>query len=70
MAQTLPHWMYEGKVVNGRPADLAYFVGYRITQAYYDKAADKKIAIATIMNFENADKLLNDSGYAERFKTP
>jgi len=23
-----PHWMYEGKVVNGRPADMAYFFGY------------------------------------------
>jgi len=62
------HWMYEGKVVNGRPADLAYFIGYRITQAYYDKATDKKKAIAEILNFKDADKLLNESGYAERFK--
>lgn len=64
------HWMYEGKVVNGRPADLAYFVGYRIAQAYYDKAPDKKLAIEAILNFEDADRLLRDSGYAERFKEP
>ena len=64
------HWMYEGKVVNGRPADLAYFVGYRIAQAYYDKALDKKLAIEAILNFEDADRLLRDSGYAERFKEP
>ena len=64
------HWMYEGKVVNGRPADLAYFEGYRITQAYYDKARDKKAAIRTILNVEDADKLLGDSGYAERFRKP
>lgn len=64
------HWMYEGKVVNGRPADLAYFVGYRIAQAYYDKAPDKKLAIQAILDFEDADRLLRDSGYAERFKKP
>jgi len=63
-------WMYEGKVVNGRPADLAYFVGYRIAQAYYDKAPDKKAAIRAILNFEDADRLLGDSGYAERFRNP
>jgi hypothetical protein len=61
------HWMYEGKVVNGRPADLAYFIGYRISQAYYEKAADKKKAIAEILNSKDADQLLNDSGYAKRF---
>ena len=65
----ISHWMYEGKVVNGRPADLAYFVGYRVAQAYYDKVSDKKIAIAVILNFENPDKFLKASGYAERFKT-
>ena len=56
--------------MNGRPADLAYFVGYRISQAYYDQAPDKKSAIEAILNFADADKLLRDSGYAERFKKP
>jgi len=60
------HWMYEGKVTNGRPADLGYFIGYRIAEEYYNKAPDKKKAIASILN-EDADKLLNDSGYAKRF---
>jgi uncharacterized protein YjaZ len=64
------HWMYEGKVVNGRPADLAYFMGYRIAEAYYNKAPNKKEAIAEILNFKDADKLLNDSGYADRFEKP
>ena len=63
------HWMYEGKMTNGRPADLGYFIGYRIAEAYYKQASDKKKAIAAILN-EDADKLLNDSGYARRFKNP
>ena len=57
------HWMYEGKVVNGRPADLAYFVGYRISEAYYNQAADKKKAIVEILQCTDADKLLSVSGY-------
>jgi len=63
------HWMYEGKVTNGRPADLGYFIGYRIAEAYYKRASDKKKAIAEILNGD-VDKLLHDSGYAERFKNP
>jgi len=62
--------MYEGKVVNERPADLAYFVGYRVTEAYYNSAPDKRKALAEILNFSDADKLLNDSGYAARFGKP
>ena len=63
------HWMYEGRVTNCRSADLGYFIGYRITEAYYKQASDKKKAIAAILN-EDADRLLNDSGYAGRFKNP
>ena len=61
------HWMYQGKTENGRPPDLAYFIGYRITEAYYQKAPDKKKAIAEILNCSDVDKFLRDSGYAERF---
>jgi len=62
------HWLYEGKTVNGRPADMAYFEGYRITQAYYEKATDKKKAIREILTVQDADKFLNDSGYATQPK--
>jgi hypothetical protein len=64
------HWMYQGKTVNGRPADLGYFIGYRISQAYYEKAGDKKKAIVDILNFKDASLLLKQSGYAERFSSP
>ena len=61
------HWLYEGKVTNGRPADLGYFIGYRIAEAYYNQSPNKKKAIAAVLN-EDADKLLNDSGYTGRLK--
>jgi hypothetical protein len=63
------HWLYEGNVTNGRPADLGYFIGYRIAESYYNQASDKRKAIAAILN-EDADRLLNDSGYAGRSKNP
>jgi hypothetical protein len=63
------HWLYEGKTLNGRPADMAYFEGYRIAQAYYRNAPDKKKAIYEILNFQDPDKLLNDSGYANQQKS-
>ncbi len=63
------HWLYQGKAENGRPADLAYFIGYRISQAYYEKARDKRKALGDILNFKDAAALLRGSGYAERFKT-
>jgi hypothetical protein len=54
--------------VNGRPADLAYFIGYRIAEAYYRKTPDKAKAIADILNCGDPEKFLQQSGYAERFK--
>jgi hypothetical protein len=63
------HWLYEGNVTIGRPADLGYFIGYRIAESYYNQASDKRKAIAAILN-EDADRLLNDSGYAGRSKNP
>ncbi len=64
------HWMYEGKTVNGRPADLGYFVGYRIAEAYYKRASDKNAAVAEILNCSDTEKFLRMSGYGEQFKKP
>jgi len=58
-------WMY-GKPADGKPNDLGYFIGYRIAQAYYDKAADKKQAIRDIITARagKVRELLAMSGYA------
>lgn len=59
-------WMY-GKPTDGRPNDLGYFIGYRIAQAYYDRAADKSQAIRDIISGlgggEKIKELLAKSGY-------
>ena len=36
-------WLYNGTV--DKPGDLGYWVGYRITKAYYQRASDKRRAL-------------------------
>jgi hypothetical protein len=42
-------------------------MGYRIAQAYYERAADKKTAIRDILRVKDVEDFLKRSGYAERF---
>jgi uncharacterized protein YjaZ len=46
-----------------RPADLGYYIGYKICEAYYNKAADKKQAIRDILEIRDAKKFWEASGY-------
>jgi uncharacterized protein YjaZ len=56
-------WLY-GKPPGERPADLGYFIGYRIASAYYAKAGDKMRALAEIIGVTDVDALLVASGYS------
>lgn len=55
-------WLY-GKPPGDRPNDLGYFIGYRIAQAYYERAKDKRAAIAEILRMKAVDEILRQSGY-------
>ena len=59
-------WLYNGwnaKALGDRPADLGYWMGYRITKSYYEHAADKRQAIQDILTIRDFDKFLAASGY-------
>jgi len=60
-------WMYVYQPKNGYPPDLGYWIGYKITAAYYRKAINKKKAIASILHIKNYEKFLEESGYALKF---
>jgi hypothetical protein len=63
-------WLYNGGSVTDpgdRPADLGYYVGMRITQAYYDRAADKRAALREILTISDFPAFLHASRYAQRF---
>lgn len=55
-------WLYRQKD-SSRPRDLGYWMGYKITKAYYDKAIDKSKAITDILTIQDFKKFLTDSDY-------
>lgn len=50
-----------------RPCDLGYYVGYKICQAYYERATDKKQAVADLLQTTDFAALLDRSGYAHKW---
>jgi hypothetical protein len=66
----LTKWLYNGGSVsatNGRPADLGYYVGYKITAAYYAKQADKRRALRDLLQIKDFPAFLAASGYGANF---
>lgn len=61
-------WMYNYKPKNGYPPDLGYWIGYKITQSYYNRAKDKQKAISEILHIKDYKKFLEQSGYANTLK--
>lgn len=58
-------WLYSS--ADGRPNDLGYWMGYKITKAYYDQAKDKNAAVRDIFKIRDFEKFLEKSGYAKKF---
>lgn len=55
-------WFYNYN--SDRPADLGYYLGYKIVESYYNNADDKKQAIAEIIEMDNAMEFLEKSNYS------
>ena len=63
----LSRWLYNGSSVKDRPADLGYYMGYKIAESYYKKASDKRRAIKDILEIRIFPQFLKDSGYEAKF---
>lgn len=59
----LSHWLYNGVGTPSDPGDLGYWVGYRIARAYYDKSADKRAALKTLLALKDPQGVLTSSGW-------
>jgi hypothetical protein len=58
-------WLYNQGTANAdRPGDLGYFMGYRIAQAYYNRATDKAAAVHDIIEVRDAAAFMAASGYS------
>jgi uncharacterized protein YjaZ len=62
------NWLYQGDKVKDKPADLGYYMGYKIAESYYKNAKDKKQAVKDMLEIRNFAKFLVDSRYEAKFK--
>jgi uncharacterized protein YjaZ len=56
-------WFYQGDQAKDRPADLGYYEGYKIAEAYFRRSNDKAAAICEMAHIDNAHTFLLESGY-------
>jgi Predicted Zn-dependent protease (DUF2268) len=56
-------WLYNHPGTPERPADLGYWVGYRIVKAYYRNAPDKRAALREIIELRDPKAFLAKSGW-------
>lgn len=61
------HWLYGSSGGNDRPVDLGYWMGYKISEAYFKNATDKKQAVRDMLLITNCKEFLRTSRYAEKF---
>ncbi len=64
------NWLYNGNKSKNRPADLGYYMGYKICEAYYRNAKNKKQAVKDILLIRDTKKFLAKSGYGDKFGEP
>jgi Predicted Zn-dependent protease (DUF2268) len=63
----ISRWLYGSSGKGGRPVDLGYWIGYKISEAYYKNAADKKQAIRDTLLIKDCKEYLKASRYADKF---
>jgi Predicted Zn-dependent protease (DUF2268) len=63
LGQDLSRWFYQGDRSKDRPADMGYYVGYKICEAFYRRATDKREAVRRILQIMDPEAFLRDSGY-------
>jgi hypothetical protein len=61
------NWLYQGDQAKDRPADLGYYIGYKICESYYKQATDKKQAIKDILEIQDFKQFLKASKYERKF---
>lgn len=61
-------WLYGFNSDENRPTNLGSWIGYKITEAYYNNASNKKKAIDEILKINDFEKFLLLSGYVEPFR--
>ena len=67
-SESIKNWLYNYKTVKDKPADLGYYIGYKIAKEYYENSTDKKQAVIDIIEMKDPIKFLQISKYDEKEK--
>lgn len=59
------NWIGNADRAKDRPADLGYYVGYKICESYYHKELNKNKAISDILTITNWNTFFLESGYMQ-----
>jgi hypothetical protein len=62
------NWLYNYTTVKDKPADLGYYIGYKIAEEYYKNATNKNQAIIDIIEMNDPIKFLQISKYDQKKK--
>jgi len=65
-SRDLSHWLYNS--TPEKPSDLGYWVGYRIVKSYYQHARDKRRALRDIIEMNDPEHFLAESGWRPGIK--
>lgn len=57
------NWIGNANRAKDKPADLGYYVGFKICESYYEKQADKKKALQDILTITDWEGFYQKSGY-------
>ena len=60
-------WLYGTSGKDNRPSDLGYWMGYKISEAYFEKQKDKQQAVHDILNIKAPFDFLKESGYLSKY---
>ena len=61
------HWLYAKSGGKDRPVDLGYWMGFKISEAYYNNATDKNQAVRDMMMVLDCKAFLRKSRYEDKF---
>ncbi len=56
-------WFYNGDRSTDRPANLGYWIGYKIAAAYYSRSSNKQQAVDELLHIRDFHDVLLRSGY-------
>lgn len=59
-------WLYNGNNAKGRPADLAYYIGYKITESFYIQETNKPKAVKVILRRGQYRQVYRGSDFQEK----